>query len=210
MGIRIYEAPTVEPLTLDVVRKHLGIEPYEVDSAGEGSHPHDEMVMAFLGAAREHAENFTGLSIAQKIYEMALDEFPADEIRLPNPPVVQIERISYVDTDLQEQVIDATDYVIDQNQPLEAWLKPEVDYTWPATASVMNAVRIRYRAGYQVPEPDSSSPEAEALPYAIRAALLVMVDHLYENRGAVGKSPNEMPFACEALLRPLRVRLGMA
>lgn len=217
MGLRIVTDPTVEPITLDDLRKHLGIEPYNVDSSGVGDHPHDGMIMAMLGAAREYAENFTGLSIALKTYELALDAFPADgDIELPHPPAVSIESVTYVTTDsvgdYVEDTVDAADYSIDRHQAAygAGWLSPAAGSSWPSPSAVINAVKIRYRAGYQVPEPDSSSEDAETLPYAIRAALLVMVDHLYENRGAVGKNPNEMPFAVEALLRPLRVRLGMA
>lgn len=211
MGLKIYTANTVEPLTLAVVRAHLGIVPYSVDSSGDGDHPHDEMIMAMLGAAREWAENFTGRSIALKTYELALDEFPDDEIRLPNPPVVSISSVLYVDTDSQTQTMDANDYVLDNNQFCDGWLKPAVGVTWPATAAVMNAVKVRYLAGYQDPEPASSDPAAEALPYAIRAALLLMVGHLYANREAVAdRQQFEVPLAAEHLLRPLRVRLGMA
>ena len=211
MGIKIYEQPEVEPLTLAVVRAHLGIEPYDVDSSGQGDHPHDEMIMAMLGAAREYVEGFTGRSVALKTYELALDEFPEDEIELPYPPAVSIALVSYVDTAGEEQTIAAENYVLDNSQFVEAWLKPASTTSWPATSSVMNAVRIRYRAGYQVPEPDSSAEDAEALPYAIRAAMLLMVGHLYANREAVSdKSMTAVPFAVSALLRPLRVLKGFA
>lgn len=217
MGTRIITPPAVEPITLADLRAHLGIEPYELDSSGAGTHPHDGMVMAMLGAAREYAENFTGRSIALKTYELALDAFPADgDIELANPPLVSIESVTYVTTDSSgdyiEETVAAGDYTIDRHQTAygAGWLSPAVGSSWPTPSSVINAVKVRYRAGYQVPEPDSSAEDAESLPFAIRAALLVMVDHLYENRGAVGKNPNEMPFAAEALLRPLRVRLGMA
>ena len=212
MGVKVYVANTVEPLTLAVVRAHLGIVPYELDSSGDGDHPHDEMIMAMLGAAREWAENFTGRSIALKTYELALDEFPDDEIRLPNPPVVSIDSVIYVDADEQVQTVDPSDYVLDNSQFCEGWLKPAIDFTWPATAAVMNAVKVRYVAGYADPEPVSSDPAADTLPYAIRAALLLMVGHLYANREAVSLTnmPFEVPLGAEYLLRPLRVRLGMA
>lgn len=216
MGIRIVTQPTVEPITLADLRKHLSIEPYDVDSSGEGTHPHDAMIMAMLAAAREHAEQFTGQSIALKTYELALDEFPADEdIELPHPPLVSISSVTYVTTDSAgdyvEETINSDAYTIDRNQPGAGWLMPAAGTDWPTPSAVANAVKVRYRAGYQVPEPDSSAEDADTLPQSIRAALLVLVDHLYENRGAVSaKAPNEMPMAVEVLLRPHRVRLGMA
>ena len=214
MGVRIITQPAVEPITLADLRKHLGIEPYEVDSNGDGEHPHDAMIMAMLGAARAHAEEFTGRSIALKTYELALDEFPADEIELPHPPAVRIEQVTYVTTDsagdLVEETVAAEDYTLDRYlEP--GWVTPAINTTWPTASAVINAVKVRYVAGYQVPEPDSSAEDADALPGAIRAALLLMVGHLYENRAAASdKATTEVPLGVDALLRPYRVRLGMA
>jgi uncharacterized phiE125 gp8 family phage protein len=217
MGIRIVTAPEVEPITLADLRLHLGIEPYEVDSSGAGTHPHDRMAMAMLGAAREFVENYTGRSVALKTYELALDAFPDDDIELPNPPTVSIESLAYVTTDSSgdyvEETVDATGYSLDRHQADSgaAWLSPAAGGSWPMPSPVINAVKIRYRAGYQVPEPDSSAEDADPLPYAMRAAMLLMVGHLYANREAVSdKAMTEVPFAVEALLRPLRVRLGFA
>jgi uncharacterized phiE125 gp8 family phage protein len=211
MGLRIVTQPTVEPITLANLRLHLGIEPYEVDSSGQGDHPHDGMIMAMLTAARDFAEKFTGRSIALKTCELTLDAWPDAEIELPNPPLVSIESLKYVDSDEELQTIDSTNYTTDRGDETAGWLLPATSYTWPTAASVANAVQVRYRAGYQVPEPDSSAEDADDLPGAIRAALLLMVGHLYEHREAVAdKQVVEMPLAVDTLLRPYRVRLGMA
>jgi uncharacterized phiE125 gp8 family phage protein len=212
MGLRIAAEPDVEPITLADLRLHLGIVPYEVDSNGAGDHPHDAMIMAMLAAARTHAEEFTGRSIALKTYELRLDGWPEDtEVELPMPPLVSIESVKYIDADEVEQTISATDYVIDTYEPTAGWLLPASGTTWPTPLAVVNCVRIRYRAGYQVPEPDSSPEDAPDLPGAIRAALLLLVGHFYENREAVSsKALTEVPLAVTALLRPYRVRLGMA
>lgn len=212
MGVKIISQPDVEPITLANLRLHLGIEPYDVDSSGTGTHPHDDMIMAMLTAARQWAEDFTGRSIALKTLELSLDEFPDDEdIELPRLPVVSITSVKYMDGDIAEQTLDPSMYAMDNEQETEHWLVPAYGEDWPVTGEVVNAVRVRYRAGYQVPEPDSSAEDAQDLPGAIRMALLVLVDHFYANRGAVSERvPNEMPFAVQALLRPYRVNLGMA
>ena len=214
MGLRIVTEPTVEPITLADLRKHLGIEPYELDSAGEGTHPHDGMIMAMLTASRDFAEQFTGRSIALKTYQLSLDAFPdSTEIELPMPPLVSVESLTYVDTAVEEQSLTEADWVIDREQDAAGagWVLPVSGTAWPSTAAVINAVQVQYRAGYQVPEPDSNAEDALALPGSLRAALLLMVGHLYENREAVSvKQAFEVPLAVESLLRPYRVRLGMA
>jgi uncharacterized phiE125 gp8 family phage protein len=213
MGIRTVTEPTVEPITLANLRLHLGIEPYEVDSSGNGDHPHDAMIMAMLTAARSHAEEFTGRSIALKTYEATFDAFPDGdaELELPHPPLVSIEAVRYVDAAGDLQTLATDRYTSDRTDPTAGWLLCEASSTWPGAATVANAVRVEYRAGYQVPEPDSSAEDADTLPGSIRAALLLMVGHLYENREAVAnRQVLELPLGVETLLRPYRVRLGMA
>ncbi len=70
-------------------------------------------------------------------------------------------------------------------------------------------MKVRYRSGYQSEEdPDSDAPP---LPRSLRAAILLVLGHLYENReDSVEKALASIPNGAEALMRPLRVRLGMA
>jgi hypothetical protein len=56
--------------------------------------------------------------------------------------------------------------------------------------------------------------DSEPLPFEAKAAILLIVGHLYENREEVVEHSNQtllnIPTGAEALLRPLRVRMGMA
>jgi uncharacterized phiE125 gp8 family phage protein len=82
--------------------------------------------------------------------------------------------------------------------------------TWPALEAIPNAVRVRLEVGYLGPEA-SSDDAGETLPKQLRAAILLLLGHLYENREAtVEKSLAEIPFGVETLLRSYRYRLGMA
>ena len=77
---------------------------------------------------------------------------------------------------------------------------------WPAITAATNAVKIRYLAGY-----DIDSDGGEALPKMIRAAVLLVVGHLYANREASTEvALTHIPLGVESLLRPHRVRMGMA
>lgn len=205
MGLKIITEPTSEPITLEEARLHLGIVAYDSDG-----HPHDAMIEGMISSARTYAEEFTGLSLAIKTYELALDQFPEfDEIQLDMAPVIDITSVSYIDEDLVQQSILDADFVLDSYQK-PAWLLPAIDFDWPATGSVINAVKIRYRAGY-VPTPDSDEPLALLLPSAIKGAMLLLLADLYENRGqTIPGSVSELPVGVQGLLRPYRVRLGMA
>lgn len=208
MGIKIVTQPIAEPLTLEECYAHLRIVPDEESS--DLTHPDDSLILAQIGAARQFAEDFTGLSIAVKTYELALDAFPEDEIKLPHPPLVEIESVRYVDPDEVVQTVPSVQYVIDTYQTAQGagWLFPAKGVEWPATDDVVNAVKIRYRAGYAV---DGDGSDVEPLPYTVKAALLLIVGHLYEHREeATEKALAEIPLGAKALLRPLRVRFGMA
>lgn len=204
MSLKIITEPTAEPVSIDEARTHLGLVAYTTDG-----HPHDAMVEGMISAARTWAEEWSGLSLTIKRYELALDKFPADEIELPMAPVIDITSVTYVDPDLVVQTISATNYVLDSHQR-PAWLLPAINFTWPASAAVVNAVKVRYRSGF-VPAPDTDEPEAQLLPAAIKATMLLLLTDLYENRGqTIAGSFGEMPIGVKSLLRPYRVRLGMA
>lgn len=56
-----------------------------------------------------------------------------------------------------------------------------------------------------------SLPAGPGSPRSLRAAILLVLGHLYENReDSVEKALASIPNGADALMRPLRVRLGMA
>lgn len=206
---KIITPPAAELLTLEECRDQLGVQPYEFDSDGNGSHPHDAMIMRMQAQARAYCETFTGLSLAQKTLELALDRFPTAEIELP-PPVVEIVSVKYVDADQNEVTIDAADYTLDDYQK-PAWLLPATDAPWPTAGTFVNAVKIRFVAGYRGPE-ETSDTIGEAIPEDLLNAVIVRTAYLYANREGSpdGAQAANHDRAMESLLRPWRVRLGMA
>lgn len=204
MGLIAITQPTEEPLTIEECRAHLRVQPYEVDSDGVGTHPDDSLIMAMQAAAREYCEAFTGLSLAHKTYELALDVFPSAEIEIPTIPVVEIVSVTYVDGNGVTQTINPADYTLDAYQR-PSWLLPTINVNWPVAGEFVNAVKIRYLAGY------GADSDSQPLPYALRAAMLLILGHLYAHReDATEKALASIPTGADALMRPFRVRLGMA
>ncbi len=201
MTPKIVVQPYAEMLTIEECRAHLNIQPYEVDSDGAGTHPDDDLIMATQSAAREHCENFLGMSIVQKTYEIAMDKFPDGAIELPMPPLVSVESVTAGED--SDGLLDSALYVMDDYS-----VPPRVVpvTTWPTVTASTNFVRVRYVAGFGE-DSDGNQP----LPYAIRTAMLLMLGHLYENRSdSEDVQIFSVPNGVEALLRPLRIRLGMA
>ena len=203
---KVLTQPTGHLLSLESCRNHLEVVPIDGDSDNE-SHPDDGLILGMLDAAVAHAEQFTGLSILVRTWEAALDEFPAAGFELPRPPFIELESFSAVNDSDGE--LEASSYVVDDygtpEQPVV--LRPAA--AWPTVTKAPNTIRVRYRAGYQSEEdPDSDAPP---LPRSLRSAILLLLAHLYENReDSVEKALASIPNGAEALMRPLRVRLGMA
>ena len=204
MGVKVVVQP-VAPISALECWRHLRLDGAFDDPPVE---PVDaDLIAVYLAAACQHAEMFTERSIGTQTLELALDRFPAEEIALPRGPVQSIVSVSYIDGDREEQSLDATGYTIDDYTD-SAWLFRAADTYWPTTAGVVNAVKVRYIAGYQTPDAD---PLLQPLPPAIRASILLTLAHLYENReGVAAADLRELPLDVQALLRLFRLSLGIA
>lgn len=210
MRYKIITHPTEEPFTLEQCRQQLEVQPYEFDSDGVGTHPHDAMILRKLSEARRFCERYTGLSFAPQTLELALDTFPtkagvSGAIKLPMSPANEIISVSYLDADGAQQVMDPLTYVLD-NYSVPGWLMPAADTSWPTTSTGSNTVRIRYIAGY------GEGSDLEPIPPDAGSAIMLMLGHLYANResAVIGTISSELPFGVEAFLTPLRVNFIVA
>ena len=190
----------IELLTLDECRDQCSIDPLEFDSDGIGSHPHDDMLMAYQTAARESCEQFLGLSLTPRTYEVALDEFPQDGIELPMGPVTSIISVT-VGTD-SDALMDPAEYVLDDFS-VPNRLVPAV--AWPSVTASTNTIRIVYTAGYEVDLSDGQT----APKTCVQAVRLLLADW-YKHREDTDMKDVEIPNGVKMLLRPHRIRLGVA
>lgn len=204
-------APLEEPISIDEARAHIEAQRYDDSDVDPID---DAMIEGWIGAAREHCENFLGLSLSTRTLEIALDSFPVVGSRcygrsaasigvdLPMGPVREV--VSVIWGEESDEELAAADFVLDLYQ-LPNRIMP-VAASWPSITAATNAVKIRYVAGYGV-----DSDGGEQIPRAIRAAMLLLVGHMYAHReDASEASLASIPNGAMALLRPLRVRLGMA
>lgn len=164
MTTRLIIEPAVEPVTLAEAKLHC-----RVDHADE-----DTLISMLISVAREQCEHILGRSIAMQTWETVLDLFPQyNDIELFNPPIVEITSVKYIDEATgQETTLNANQYVLDKDSE-PGWLMPAAGITWPATADVANAVRVRYTAGYA------------SVPKAIKHWILLAVGEWYKSREAM-------------------------
>jgi uncharacterized phiE125 gp8 family phage protein len=122
------------------------------------------------------------------------------------PPLIAIVNVLYDDPGGVQQILDPSDYSVDRvSEP--GWIVPVGD--WPATFNGINAVRIRFRAGYI---DASQSPNIGEVPEDIKQALLIYAVTLYDERGVavIGQSSTAATWSAEQLLRRRRVEVPLA
>lgn len=208
MALRVITPPVGEQITLAMARLHLRLDD---DGDSPAAHPDDPWLTGVgIPAAREYCEGWLGRSLAPQTFEFTLDQFPVATMELPMAPVTAVASVKYVDGDGAVQTMSVSDYDLDI-YAAPPRLRPVVNATWPTPKFTTNAVRVRFTAGYDLP---GDSPSLNPLPFAIKAAMLLMLGHLYERREATLETARgdliEIPLGVQSLLRPYQLRLSMA
>lgn len=160
----------------------------------------DAYIQSLVHAAISHLDGWSGTlgrCLVEQTWEVTLDAFPVGAIHLPLGDVIAVVSVTYDDTAGDEQTVPPADYLLD-NRSLDGWVVPVSGVSWPDTLDAVNAVRVRYTAGY--------GAAAAAVPAAIKHAILMLVAHWYANREAVtAGGASALPMAVDALTHPFRV-----
>lgn len=187
MGLKLITAPTAEPLSLPEVKLHCRIDHYAEDT----------LLAILIKTAREKAEHMTGRVLITQTLELALDDFPCTEIELPVSTVQSIASIKYLDLSGAEVTLPSQNYSLD-NYGIKNFICLRPGFSWPSVYSDQNAVKIQLVAGYG---------DAESVPSGIKSWMLLTIETLYKNRGAVVDAQNyDIPSRFyDSLLDPFRV-----
>ena len=163
MALKLITAPSTLPVTLAEAKAHL-----RIDHADE-----DTLITALIATATAGAEHETGRALMAQTWEVTLDAFP-DAVELTRTPVQSIESVTYANSEGTPTVLSNVFYALDAADEFGwAYVVPAYAGAWPETRDEINAVRVRYVAGYA---------SAEEVPAAIKSWILLQVGALYENR----------------------------
>ncbi len=163
MALKLITAATTYPVTLAEAKLHC-----RVDIADD-----DTLITALITAATEMAEQKTGRAIMTQTLELTLDAFP-DAFELTRVPVQSVTSVKYYDTTGAQQTLSNTLYALDAADDFGfAHISPVYAGVWPDTRDQINAVAVRYVAGYA---------DAASVPQSIKNWILLMVSTMYENR----------------------------
>jgi len=169
MSLRLITAPTTQPVTTAEAKAWA-----RIDTADD-----DAVVDSLIAATTRHIERITGIGIMTQTWEQVLDSFPADgSILLTRGPVTAITSVKYYDADSVLQTIDPANYVLDAAADPQ-WLVRASSYSWPAVASGINNVEIRFTCAV-----------AAADLADLKTAILMLVAFWYRDREAMGSIPD--------------------
>ena len=201
MALKISTEPTVEPVSLALAKSHMRLDDDEQSE--------DTLINGYITTARKDCEKFQNRSYITQTWELWLDEWPdEDYIELPMPPLQSVTSVKYYDTDdtahtlySSEEGEEETDYMsVDNKDQYKPKVFLKYGQSWPSTTlRPHNGICVIYVAGY--------GDEASAVPYNIKAAMLLLISHLYEHREdvVVGTISSEMPKGADHLLSKERV-----
>lgn len=178
--------PAYLPLTTAEAKLHL-----RVDGTDE-----DALIAAFIGAAVDTCQQITGRSLMAQAWKLTVDDF-ADEIALPWPQVQAVQAVQYKDADGATQTLATSAYELAGDK---VCLVPGQE--WPAVRGGSGSVWINYTAGYSA---GNEAAQQDAVPYGIKAWLLLAVGDMYAHREASSDKPTVAHGFADRLLDPFKV-----
>lgn len=160
----VTQIATIEPIDVAEAKKWLLVD-YD---------DQDEIIDSIIKAARMKIERRCGISISMKKYKLALPSF-SGEIELPNPPVISVDRITYLDGEGVEKEIPQSDYELVPDDYVPTVIPAS---KWPTDVTTRpNAVRIEFTTGIDI----QNSPPDD-IPEDLKQAMRLVVGEMYENR----------------------------
>lgn len=161
----------------------------------------DTLIASLISAVTAHLDGWTGIlgrCLVEQQWRQDFDCFRRC-LHLPLGPVSSVLSVKWRDGASAESTIDGNAYSLLTDAGGQAHLRFKDGFTAPSDLAEKAAVSITYQAGY--PTVDGMS----TVPPAIKAAILLHVAHLYQNREAVAEnSLAELPMGVDALLTPYR------
>jgi len=181
MALKLITPPASEPVSLAEAKAYLRID----------TNDEDALISGLITAAREYCESFHNRAYITQTWELSFDDFPNMPLKLPRPPLVSVESVKVIDSTGAETTLDPSDYIVDTDSE-----PGRIAFTsgkcWPSVElAPINAVKIRYTAGYD---------DAQKVPQSVKQAMLIYIAHRYEN-----PDTDDVPEVVRTLLWPDRV-----
>ena len=165
---KLVTAPTTYPVTVNEVKAFARITETADDS---------RLAAVFIPAATEYVEASLKRQLITATWRLTARRFPCGLgiIEFPNPPLISISSLNYVDSAGTTELVAEAYYQVDiDSEP--GRVAPASGESWPeADSERFDAVIIQYLCGYGI---------ASAVPAHIKLAIMVLCKHWYD-RGSI-------------------------
>jgi hypothetical protein len=192
-SLKLITPPAIEPVTVDDVKLHTHID----------TDIQDDILENWITSARMLAEDYQRRAFIGQMWEISFDSFPCMPIFVPRAPLIGVVSIKIYDYANAETVLySKADNPITTTEEPGSDLSTNSDFQidldsepgrigfaynkiWPSTIlRSMNAVKIRYAAGYGL--------EALDVPATVKDAIMLYCAYRNENRAAeVEEAPKQ-------------------
>jgi|ERR1051325_39944 uncharacterized phiE125 gp8 family phage protein len=167
-----------------------------------------------IPAAVGRCERATGRQLLDATWELGLEDWPCGQwIEIPKPPLVSIVSVKYVDTAGVLQTLATDQYDVDAPVGPSCWrgrIAAAYGVTWPSVRCGLNAVRVRFRAGYVDQSGEMPAGPVRTIPADLVNAMLLDAGALYRHRESIlsGKDAAaiELPSGSSSIYRGFRSR----
>lgn len=149
----------------------------------------DIQILSMIDAASRAVGEMAGRVLAAETWSVSFGEGPLRDLPLPKSPVQSLDSITYFDSTDTQQTANVNDFYLIKDDDA-AFIRPKSGASWPvANSSRPDAITVTFTAGYT------------SVPENLKRAILMMLDHLYENRSAVSEGKKvETPYGVECLV----------
>lgn len=164
--------PAIEPVTIDEARAYLRIT----------NDSENELLQSLIKTARETVEARAGLALVTQSWRLHIDRWPrSNRLALYRYPVTSIDAITAYLPDGTPVAFDVDDWKLQQaGRPQRLYLQARADM------ASLSGLEIDLTAGF--------GADAAAVPDVLKQAILVLVAHLYEFRGAFDEQSQPISF----------------
>ena len=187
MSKQLITAPSSEPVTRDEVKLDARVDGFDLDAT----------IDLLITAARRKAETLTGRAIMPQTWDLYLDDWPTDGIKIGMMPLQSITHIKYDDNNGDEQTVDSSVYSLDANK-IPGWVYLNDGESWPTgLRGGRNKIRVRFVAGYA---------DAESVPAELKYWIRVQAAAAVQAQSAQVDASVSMPFIDQLLEQFMVVR----
>lgn len=182
--------PTAAPITRAEVKSHLRIDHDDEDSKI------DALILAAVSYL-DGPGGYLGRAMMPQTWRHFFMGWGSTHLRLSMPNASEVV-VTYIDPDGATQTLSSSLYEVVEELSASVII-PTDGAVWPSVDYVANPIRVTAKHGYA---------SADAVPAAIKQAMLLMIGDWYEHRnqattGSAGVIPLSVPVG--ALLAPFRV-----